>query len=405
VRTPPANAWNGRWISFLLLGAGVLIVAVPGLLVYVRLTATRVNPDPEKIRSVTNSPPSQQWAAAVVRGRNFVRTTLSEENLPGMSVAVGVDGEIVWAEGFGVANLENSVPVTPDHRFRIGTASIPLTSAGIGLLVDERRLKLDDEVQSYVPEFGGKQFSPTIRQVMGHLGGIMGEDPDLGVLTSSHCEQTADALPLFIKAPIARPAAEYQYSTFGWVLLSAVVERAANKPLAAFLKERVFRPLGMLDTVRDSVDEPVPHEATSYFPRVLSRASFGVEELPRFDSSCYAGSSGYLSTASDLVLFGMGINGAKLLRPETVQMLQTPQRAASGVETGYGLGWELKTVPVDGQPVRTAGHEGTVWGRPSVSLLTLPDRKIAVAVLSNVSSLGGTFSVEEKIAQAFAATR
>jgi CubicO group peptidase (beta-lactamase class C family) len=105
------------------------------------------------------------------------------------------------------------------------------------------------------------------------------------------------------------------------------------------------------------------------------------------------------------VLFGMGINGAKLLRPETVQMLQTPQRAASGVETGYGLGWELKTVPVDGQPVRTAGHEGTVWGRPSVSLLTLPDRKIAVAVLSNVSSLGGTFSVEAKIAQAFAATR
>jgi len=393
-----------RWISFFLLGVGVLIVAVPSLLVYVRLTATRVNPDPERIASVTNSPPSQKWAAAVEQGRGFVRTTLSEENLPGISVAVGVDGEIVWAEGFGFANLENSIPVTPDHRFRIGTASIPLTSAGIGLLLDERRLKLDDEVQTYVPEFGGKPFAPTIRQVMGHLGGLMGEDPDNGVLTSSHCEQTADALALFVKKPISKPGAEYQYSTFGWVLLSAVVETAANKPLAAFLEEQVFRPLGMLDTVRDSV-EPVPNEATSYVPKVLSRAAFGVEPLPTFDSSCYAGSSGYLSTASDLVLFGMGINGAKLLRPETVQMLQTPQRAASGVETGYGLGWELKTVPVDGQPVRTAGHEGTVWGRPSVSLLTLPDRKIAVAVLSNVSSLGGTFSVEAKIAQAFAATR
>src|SRR4029450_2302254 len=167
-------------------------------------------------------------------GRGVVRTTLSEENLPGMSVAVGVDGEIVWAEGFGFANLENSAPVTPDHRFRIGTASIPLTSAGIGLLVDERRLKLDDEVQTYVPEFGGKQFAPTIRQVMAHLGGVIGEDPDLGVLTSSHCEQTTDALPLFIKAPISKPGAEYQYSTFGWVLLSAVVEKAANKPLAEF---------------------------------------------------------------------------------------------------------------------------------------------------------------------------
>jgi len=106
-----------------------------------------------------------------------------------------------------------------------------------------------------------------------------------------------------------------------------------------------------------------------------------------------------------LVLFGMGINGANLLRRETVQLLQTPQRAASGEETGYGLGWELRTILVDGQPVRTAGHEGTVWGRTSVSLLTLPERRIAVAVLSNISSLGGTFSVEEKIAQAFAASQ
>src|SRR6185503_17964423 len=180
-------------MSFVLPGVGVLIVAVPSLLVYLRLTATRVNPDPDRIASVTNSPPSQQWAASVERGRDVVRTALSEENLPGMSVAVGVDGEIVWAEGFGFANLENSVPVTPDHRFRIGTASIPLTSAGIGLLLDEGRLKLDDEVRTYVPASGGQPFAPTIRQVMGHLGGLMGEDPDLGVLTSSHCEQTADA--------------------------------------------------------------------------------------------------------------------------------------------------------------------------------------------------------------------
>src|SRR5262245_19323399 len=237
-----SNTRGPKWISLFLLGAGVLIVAVPSLLVYLRLTATRVNPDPENIGSITSSRPAQKWAAAVEQGRGFVRTTLSDENLPGMSVAVGVDGEIVWAEGFGFANLENSVPVTPEHRFRIGTASIPLTSAGIGLLFDERRLKLDDEVQASVPEFGGKQFPPTIRQVMGHLGGLMGEDPDLGVLTSSHCEQTRDALPLFIKKPISQPGAEYQYSTFGWVLLSAVVETAASKPLEAFLEESVFRP-------------------------------------------------------------------------------------------------------------------------------------------------------------------
>jgi len=157
-----------RWISFFLLGVGVLVLAVPSLLVYVRLTATRVNADPERISSVTNFPPPQKWAAAVERGRGFVRTTLSEENLPGMSVAVGVDGEIVWAEGFGFANLENSVPVAPEHRFRIGTASIPLTSAGIGVLLDERRLKLDDAVQAYVPEFGGVEDDSGRRSTRSH---------------------------------------------------------------------------------------------------------------------------------------------------------------------------------------------------------------------------------------------
>src|SRR5689334_6214443 len=169
-----------RWISIVVLGIGLLIVAIPGLLLIVRLTATRLHPDPAKISSITNSPPASEWAGAVEQGRSLVRASLSEQNQPGISVAAGVDGEIVWAEGFGFANLENSLPVTPDHRFRIGTLSIPLTSAAIGVLLDEGRLKLDDDIQTYVPEFGERQWPVTIRQLMAHLGGVEGEDPDNG---------------------------------------------------------------------------------------------------------------------------------------------------------------------------------------------------------------------------------
>lgn len=391
-----------RWLSFILLGVGLLVVAIPALVLFVRLTATRLHPDPKQIPSMTNSEPLPRWTASVEQARDFMRTSLSEGNLPGLSVAVGVDGEIVWAEGFGFANVENNEPVTPNHRFRIGTASIALTSAGIGVLLDEGRLKLDDEIQTYVPEFGQKQWPVSIRQVMGHLGGIKGEDPDEGILTSSHCEQTADALDLFAKDPITQPGHEFRYSTFGWVLLSMVMERAAGKPLRATMEDKVFHPLAMLGTVRDSVKEPVPNEATSYFPRAFARPNFGVQPFYRFDYSCYAGSSGYLSTPSDLVRFGMAINGGKLLRRETVQLLQTSQKVASGKETGYGLGWALKTVTVDGHPVRAAGHDGTIFVGTSASLLTLPERGIAVAVISNVSSLEGTSSLAEKIAQAFA---
>ena len=238
---------------------------------------------------------------------------------------------------------------------------------------------------------------------MGHVAGTKTEDPDDGVLTSSHCERPADAVALFAKEPLQfQPGTQYRYSTFGWVLLSAAVEAAANTPYVTFLNERIFRPLGMLDTFKELATNPTPDVATSYNPRFAANPTYGLTLLPKFDYSCHAGSNGFLSTPSDLVRFGMAINRGKLLRPQTVQMMQTPQRLASGEQTGYGLGWELKTVTLAGQQVHTAGHSGHFWVEEVASLLTFPERGMAVAVMSNVS-FAGTPSIAERIAQAFAA--
>ena len=136
------------WVSLILLGVGLLAVGIPGLFVYMSVTATKVHPDSQNIPSLTNSPPLPKWAGAAEQSRQIVRASMSENNLAGLSVAVGIDGEIVWAEGFGFADIESSLPVTPNHRFRTGTASIVFTSAAIGLLLDEGRLKLDDEIQT-----------------------------------------------------------------------------------------------------------------------------------------------------------------------------------------------------------------------------------------------------------------
>ena len=190
------------WVSLILLGVGLLTVGIPGLFVFMRVTATKVHPDSDGIHSVREYPPSAKWAGAAEQAREIVRTSISENNLAGLSIAVGIDGDIVWREGFGLANIENGSSVTPRHRFRTGTASIVLTSAAIGLLLDEGRLNLDDEIQKYVPDFPRKQWPITIRQVMGQLAGFKTEDPDDGVLTSSHCERPADAVALFAKEPL-----------------------------------------------------------------------------------------------------------------------------------------------------------------------------------------------------------
>jgi CubicO group peptidase (beta-lactamase class C family) len=162
----------------------------------------------------------------------------------------------------------------------------------------------------------------------------------------------------------------------------------------------------MLDTFKESVTNPPPDAATSYNPRFAANPVYGIKPLPKFDYSCHAGSNGFLSTPSDLVRFGMAINRGKLLSPQTVQTFETPQRLtsgkSSGQQTSYGLGWDLKTVTLAGQQVQAAGHNGHFWVEEVASLLTFPERGLAVAVMSNVS-FAGTPSVAEKIAQAFAA--
>jgi CubicO group peptidase (beta-lactamase class C family) len=120
------------------------------------------------------------------------------------------------------------------------------------------------------------------------------------------------------------------------------------------------------------------------------------------DYSCYVGAAAFLSTPSDLVRFGMGINGGKLLMPGTVQQFQTPQRLPSGAETGYGLGWDVETLPLAGQPSPMAGHGSTrdfIGG--TTSFMTFPARGIVIAVMSNIS-FADTKPIALNIAEAFA---
>src|SRR4029450_1533583 len=125
---------------------------------YLMITATPLHPNPQEVPSVTHAAPSQKWANAVEQGRRFARAGLGDQSLPGLSVAVGAGGDLVWSEGFGWADLEKRVPVAPHLRFRIGTASVALTSAAVGVLLEKGRLSLDDEIQTQVPEFPKKQW-------------------------------------------------------------------------------------------------------------------------------------------------------------------------------------------------------------------------------------------------------
>jgi CubicO group peptidase (beta-lactamase class C family) len=397
-----STSWIQKALGLIVLGAGVLIAGVMGLFVYMGANATPLHPNPQDMPSVTHLAPAPRWADAVERARQIVRASAAEQNLPGLAVAVGTRDEIVWAEGFGWADLENRVPVSADKLFRIGTASKVLTSAAVGLLLEKGQLKLDEEIQTYVPEFPRKEWPVTLRQLMGHLAGVRTDGGDEGPLMSQHCERPVEALQHFAERSLLfEPGTQYRYSSYGWILVSAAVEAAADEPFNTFMRKQVFEPLGMLDTMADSATDPIPARATPYFPKFAADPRYGPDRMRDIDYSCYAGSSAFLSTPSDLVRFGMAVNNGKLLQPATVQLLQASQRLTTGEETGYGLGWDIETVTLAGESIRVLGHDGDSLGGRVVSLMTIPEHGLVVAVISN-TSYAETFTVASRIAEIFA---
>jgi CubicO group peptidase (beta-lactamase class C family) len=329
------------------------------------------------------------------------RAYLAEKNLPGLSVAVGVGGAVVWAEGFGWADIEEKVPVAPDTRFRIGSASVALTSAAVGLLVEQGKLKLDEGIQSSVPGYPKKEWPVTLRQVMAHVGGIPSDGGDESPMFNEHCARAADGLKFFSDEALRfEPGTHYSFSNYGWVLVSAAIEAAAGEPFDRFMRQHVIEPLDLTDTRIETGAETVAGMALSYFPAFRADPTYGLDAFRALRLSCYAGASAVVSTPSDLVRFAMAINSGKLLQPATVQMFQTSQRLRSGEETGYGLGWDLETATLSGKPTALVGHDGDILAGQAASFMTFPEYGITVAVISN-TSYAGTFDLAVKIAQAF----
>jgi serine beta-lactamase-like protein LACTB, mitochondrial len=334
--------------------------------------------------------------------RRLARALLVQENLPGLSVAVAVDGASVWTEGFGYAAVDRT-PVTPLTRFRLGALSKPMTSVAAALLHDRGRLDLDAPVQRYVPAYPQKQWTVTTRQLMGDVAGVhrsRGDNIDGDSMPTQHCANLDEAVGLFAGDQLRfEPGTQHRYSIYGWVLVSAVVERAGGEPFTRFMERQVFEPLGMDRTVvaeREGLDD-----ATSYTPRSILRTRLGIEEPATPDYSCLAGAGAVLSTPTDLVRLGSALLKPGLLKAETITSLQTPTRLVSGASTTYALGWTVGSAQLAGAPTRMVSHRGSPSGG-TVSLLTFPDLGLTVAAAANMTNVTGVNPFALQVADAFA---
>lgn len=385
-------------------GIGLLLAFIVGLRAFMSFTSTPLHPDPARVSAVAAGPATDTWRDAVQEARDVARAALVDQNLPGLSAAVGIDGTLVWAEGFGWADLERQAPVTPATRFRIGTASKMLTSVAAGVLVDEGRLSLDEPIQTYVPRYPPKTWPVTVGHLMAHVGGVRPDGGDEEPVRV-HCTDTLGALDRFADADLRfEPGTAYRYSNYGWILVSGAIEAASGDAFDVFMRERIFEPLGMRDTRADAEPASSRERATYYFPRFAGDPRYGPQSPGDEDFSCFSGAAAFLSTPSDLVRFGLALERGDLLTRETLTRLQSSARLRSGDETGYGLGWDLEPAALAGAPVQTVGYEGSLRGGPVMSYVHIPERRLIVALTSN-TSYADTWAPALRIAEIFDAAR
>jgi CubicO group peptidase (beta-lactamase class C family) len=381
--------------------AAALLVIGGGAVVFFA-TISPVHNDPASVPSTVAAFEPRQYSAAVDDSRRLVRALVVDDNLPGLSVAVAMDGELVWAEGFGFADVKRRAPVTPLTKFRLGSVSKTLTAGAVALLHDRGRIDLDAAVQTYVHAYPQKRWTITTRQLMGDIAGvhfIRGDNNDS--MPARDCASLDEALQIFAGEPLLfQPGTKYRFSTNGWILLSAVVEAAADEPFFTFMTRAVFTPLGMESTVVET-DATIPELTSFYFPRAALNTQLGVEEASRRHNSCLFGAGAYLSTPTDLARFGSAMLKPGLLKPDTIELLQTPLRLTSGASTDFALGWKVEHVPLNGVPVRMVAHRANPMGG-TTALLMFPEHRMVIAVASNVSNAERVAPFGVKIAEAFA---
>ena len=223
-------------------------------------------------------PTSIRFADPIARARTIAAELVKTKQIPGFSIAVGRNGTILWSEGFGLANVEQNVAVTSLTRFRLGSVSKVITAAGIARLVEVGKLDLDAPVQRYVPGFPAKQWAITTRQLAGHTAGIRHYKPaDFSEVLkgSPHFESITNSLTIFSNDPlIFEPGANYSYSSYGWNLISAVIEGASGQEFLRYMQAEVFEPLGLRSITADHVSQIVPFRSAFYMrDSILMNAS------------------------------------------------------------------------------------------------------------------------------------
>ena len=317
---------------------------------------------------------------------------------PGCALGVYRDGSILAARGYGMANLELGVAISPQTVFDIGSTSKQFTALSIHLLAREGKLSLDDDVRRWIPEVPDYGKKITIRNLLHHTGGLRDyiELMDLQGVQTEDLTTDQDALQIISrqKAPNFAPGDQHLYSNTGYFLLSVVVRRASGRTLRDFAAERIFVPLGMRHTqYNDAHARIIPGRATGY-----RKAEGGGFEIDMSDWE-QTGDGAVQTTVEDLSRWDQNFYEPRVGDRELVAEMQVPGVLNSGKKLTYASALVLGAYR--GLPI--VSHGGS-WAGYRAQLLRFPEQKFSVACLCNVGNANPT-ALAQKVAEVYLGDR
>jgi CubicO group peptidase (beta-lactamase class C family) len=316
---------------------------------------------------------------------------------PGCALAVVKDGRMVYEHGYGMANLELSVAITPQSVFDIGSVSKQITAMAVVLLAQDRKLSLDDDIRKYLPEIPDYGSKITIRNLLHHTSGLRNYDDlfDLEGIPEADLTTDRDAMDLIVrqKGVNFKAGEEFLYSDTNFFLMSQIVKRVTGQTLRQFAQEQIFGPLGMTSThFHDDHTMIVPRRATGYAPHKGGGFEIDMSDFEQ------VGDGSVMTTVEDLYKWERNFEHTVVGGPEAIRQLTTPGTLNNGQHIPYGMG-----LFIDHYRGLNWIHHSGEWVGYRAALSRFPDQHFATLITCNCVGSMSPMTMAKRVADVYLA--
>jgi CubicO group peptidase (beta-lactamase class C family) len=302
----------------------------------------------------------------------YLETEMKAGKIPGVSLAVIRNGEIVLAKGYGYANVEHQAPVKPETIFQSGSMGKQFTATAVMLLMEDGKLAIDDKLTKYFPDSPEAWRNITIRHLLTHTSGMTDYPEGFDFrrdYTEDELYQRAKQIPLAFQ-----PGDKWSYSNIGYMMLGILIHRVSGKFYGDFLHERVFKPLGMTSTRVISEADIIPNRAAGYR---LDKGELKNQGWVSPSLNTTADGALYMNVY-DMAKWDAALYGEKILKRSSLEQMWTPVKLNNGQTHPYGFGWSLGNV----RGHRFVQHGGA-WQGFKAQIIRYLDDKLTVVLFAN----------------------